>query len=46
LTLEDENRLQRKVNELTTKSEDSRYIIEGKLVEKENEIELMKRRGF
>ena len=44
MTVEDENRLQKKVYELKTKNEDSKYIIEGKLREKENQMELMRQR--
>jgi integrase len=42
LTIEDENRLQRKVNELASKNEDSKYFIDGKLAERDKQIsELM-----
>jgi low affinity Fe/Cu permease len=43
LTVEDENRLQCKVNELITKNEDNNYLIEIKL-RKENELELIRQR--
>ena len=43
MTVEDENRLQCKVNELITKNEDNNYLIEIKL-RKENELELIRQR--
>ena len=41
LTINDENRLKRKVNELSQKNEDSRYIIEGKLSAKDKQIDIL-----
>jgi integrase len=44
LTIEDENRLQMKVNELFTKNQDSNYIVEGKLAEKDRQIDTLMRK--
>jgi len=44
LTVQDENRLQRKVNELTLKNEDNNYIIKGKLSEKDKQIDTLMRK--
>jgi hypothetical protein len=41
LTINEETRLQKKVNELTTKNQDSKYIIEGKLAEKDKQIDTL-----
>ncbi|HEU4481618.1 MAG TPA: hypothetical protein VFR65_01060 [Nitrososphaeraceae archaeon] len=38
LTINDENRLSKQVQELKTKNEDSEYVIKGKLLEKEEQI--------
>ena len=38
LTINDENRLSKQVQELKTKNEDSEYVIKGKLQEKEEQI--------
>ena len=38
LTVNDENRLQKQVQELKTKNQDSEYVIKGKLQEKEEQI--------
>lgn len=44
LTIEEENRLHRKIKELSQKDEDSNYIIKGKLAEKDKQIDtLMKK---
>lgn len=38
LTIEEENRLRKKLDDLSEKSKEAKYIIEGKLTEKDNEI--------
>jgi hypothetical protein len=41
LTIEEEHRLHKKIKELSQKDEDSRYIIEGKLAEKDKQIDTL-----
>jgi hypothetical protein len=41
LTIEDENRLQKKINELSLKNQDSTYIIEGKLAAKDKQMDIL-----
>ena len=41
LTINEENRLQMKVNELSSKNQDSNHIIEGKLAEKDKQIDIL-----
>jgi len=41
LTVQDENRLQRKMSELEIKNQDSNYIIEGKLAEKDRQLDML-----
>jgi seryl-tRNA synthetase len=42
LTINDENRLSKQVQELKEKNEDAEYVIKGKLQEKDEEIKGMK----